>query len=88
MATSNITVTHAWTQVALNTDDAFLLTCAGPALLEVAATAADAAPIGIVGHRLPSASSGDAITRDILGAGYVWVRCMPPAESANVVVTK
>ena len=42
MATVNITVTSAWTKLADTADEHVFVTAAGPAVLEVATTAADA----------------------------------------------
>ena len=86
MATVNITVTSAWTKLADTADEHVFVTAAGPAVLEVATTAADAAPSGIVGHRLPVASIGDAISRDLLGPGYVWCRISDHRVTSQVVV--
>jgi hypothetical protein len=86
MATTNVTVTSTWTKLANTEDDHVFVTAAGPAVLEVATTAADAAPSGIVGHRLPVASIGDAISRDLLGPGYVWCRIADHRVTSQVVV--
>lgn len=86
MPTLNTPISAAWTKIAAAADTAFLATWHEPVEIEVAATTADAAPT-VRGHRLTNA---DAITRDVIGAGHVWMRTVPgsvPAAIA-VVVTK
>ncbi len=86
MPTSNISVTSTWTKIADEADEGFLLTWDSPVTVEVASTSADAQPI-IRGHKL---RMNEAITREILGAGYVWAKlCSGSFPAAvSVVVTK
>lgn len=83
MPTSNIQVTPNWVKVAAATDTHLLATWESPCAIEVATTLADAAPT-VQGHVV---SAGGAITRDILGDGYVWFRLKDdfPAETLVVI---
>ena len=82
MATSNVDLTNDWSQVALNTDDHVLISDS-PSAFEVAVTAADAAPT-VRGHRI---EPHEAITRGLLGEGYIWARNVG-GGAAVLVVTK
>lgn len=86
MATTNIEVTSSWVKLADVTDTELLVTWSTPVTIEVATTSANTAPT-VNGHRL---SNSDAITRGVIGSGYVWAKLVsgafPPA--APVVVTK
>lgn len=86
MPTINIPVTSAWTKVADASNAELLLTWNSAVILEVATTAADAVPT-VNGHRL---NQGNAVTRGVMGAGFVWVREVAGSvpASINVVVTK
>lgn len=85
MATSNITITSAWTQLALDTNTELLATWDTAATVEVATTAASVAPT-VTGHRL---GREQALSRGVLGSGFVWARLVGgvPA-SLSVVVSK
>lgn len=85
MPTSNIKVTSNWVKVAAATDAHLLATWESPCPIEVATTLADTAPT-VQGHVV---LAGGAITRDILGDGYVWLRLKDeyPAE-VLVVISK
>lgn len=82
MATSNISVTPAWTKIADASNTDLLVTWDTPVAIEFATTAADAAPT-IRGHRIPPDS---AITRSILGSGYVWAKTVSGAVPADISV--
>ena len=86
MATSNATITKTWTQVAADSDDPVTVTWRSGAFLEVALTATNAAPT-VRGHLL---KSGDVVTRNAVGDGYMWMRCDPAGSftSALIEVTK
>lgn len=84
MATANITITRAWTKVAEDFDN-FLLDIPGSLEFEVAATETDTAPI-VLGHRL---KDGDALTRTVLGSGFVWCRVVDGRYDTTIaVITK
>lgn len=86
MATTNIAVTPAWVKLADASAIDFLATWDVPVTVEFATTAADTAPT-VVGHKL---GPGSAITRIILGAGYVWARLVAGSKpaSVNMIVSK
>ena len=86
MATSNISISNAWVKLANSADSELLVTWGGSARIEVATTSADSAPT-VNGHIL---YPGDAITRAVIGSGYVWVRLVSGSypNSANLVVSK
>lgn len=85
MPTTNVKVTSAWTKLASSGDSNLLVTWEDPTPLEVATTSADVAP-AVKGHRL---SREDAVTRSVIGPGYVWARLLgkEPIE-LTMVVTK
>jgi hypothetical protein len=88
MATTNATITKAWTQVAATADDLVLITRSDDVgSVEFALTAADSAPTGIVGHKL---MPDEAITREVVGEGYIWMRVGLGSrnDSTSVVVSK
>ncbi len=87
MATTNTSVTTTWTKVADDSDDPVTVTWRNGAYLEVAMTAADSAPTVDRGHLL---KSGDVVTRNAVGDGYMWLRCDPAGSfsSALIEVTK
>ena len=88
MATSNITVTQDWTQLAATADDPVLVTFSAPVWYEVATTDVDSAPSGIIGHQVDWESG---FTRDVVGSGYIWVRVVDSPEtitSVTAIVTK
>lgn len=86
MPTINTPITAAWTKVVDITDSDFLITWNTPVAVEVASTSADVAPV-VQGHMLPNDS---AITRNVLGAGYVWVKTIPGQypSAIQLVVSK
>ena len=84
MATTNVTITSAWTKIA-ESSDSFLVTWDSQTVVEIAATATDTAPV-VNGHRL---GFGDAITRDLIGTGFVWAKTAGGVPSSlSVVVSK
>lgn len=86
MPTSNITVTTAWTKIAASADTELLATWSAPVGVDLAVTAADAAPT-VEGHQL---TKDDQISRDAVGAGYVWVKLRPGSVPSSIpmAVTK
>jgi hypothetical protein len=88
MSTSNITISKTWTKVADDSDDPILITRSDAVgSVEVALTAADGAPSGIVGHTL---KNEEGITRSAVGDGFVWMRLGAGSRNTttSVVVTK
>ena len=74
MPTANVSLPPTWTKVAATADANVLLTWRDAIDVEVATTAADAAPAAdIVGHRFPQ---GTQVTRTLLGTGYVWAKAL------------
>ena len=86
MPTTNVQVTKTWSKIAEASTAELLATWDDRVDLEFATTAADSAPT-VRGHRL---SRECAITRIVLGAGYVWVRVVPSGhgDAALLVVSK
>lgn len=86
MPTSNINITTSWTKVADDTNQELLVSWNEPVSMEVALTSANGAPT-VSGHTI---APGSAITRPILGAGFVWMRQIAAGGPATVpvVVTK
>lgn len=86
MSTVNTLISSTWTKVAADSDDAFLITWDNPVEVEFAVTAVDAAPT-VHGHRL---NRQDALTRLVLGNGFVWARTVSGSMPATVglVVSK
>ena len=82
MPTSNIAITSTWTKIAATTDADLLVTFNTPVTIDVATTAADAAPT-VLGHRLTQDS---AITRGVLGTGHVWARLVAGSRPAEIVL--
>jgi hypothetical protein len=83
VATSNVTVTSAWTKVADDTDDPVLIQCPVRASWEVAAVATEVAP-EVAGHRL--IGPNQAVTRDLIGAGFIYCRLLD-VSSQDFAVT-
>lgn len=86
MATTNVQATTTWLKIAENTVPEFLVTWDIPVTLEFATTDTNVAPI-VQGHRLTRES---AITRSVIGPGYVWVRVTAtnPTKNALLVLSK
>jgi hypothetical protein len=87
MATINLTITKTWALVAEADDDPVLVTSRGPATIEFALTATNAAPTVARGHLL---RPDEAATRAVVGDGYLWARVEPSGSiaSARIEVTK
>lgn len=86
MPTANIPISKAWKKIA-NAGESFLASAPAEADVEFAATTADAAPT-VLGHAL---KQGEALTRAVIGDGYIWVRISnfkSARNAANLVVTK
>jgi hypothetical protein len=83
MATSNIAITKTWTKLANAADTSLLVTFRGHGVLEVALTAADSAPTVVNGHLV---GAQDALTRIVLGEGFVWARANPGGNVDNLLV--
>lgn len=94
MATTNPTVTGAWTLL-VNEGDEFLLTLpVASQTIHVAIGGADdsdsdsdaeAPAAGVIGH--PLAPGQDGINRALLGPGPVFAKCIDPAASVLVALT-
>lgn len=85
MPTTNVTVGRTWVKLA-DASQAFLISANFDAVLEIATTSADSAPT-VDGHKLRVGVGENALTRDVIGAGYVWAR-ITDYKSGLVVVTK
>lgn len=88
MPTTNKTLRDQWQLVANSSDTKLLITWGRGATVEIATTGDNTAPDpSLVGHVL---SSGDAVTRNVLGDGYVWMKTTVSSynKSTNVVITK
>lgn len=88
MATSNISVSKTWTQLASTDDDQVLITFNGTEQIEFVTTAANSAPsASLNGHVL---NRGEGVTRQVLGGGYVWARLNRSShlDGLSVVVSK
>lgn len=83
MATSNVSIAKTWVQLAANTDEAVLISTKYPYAVEYAATAAAAAPT-VEGHAL---SNKEAITRSVLGAGYIWAKVATESPMVSATIT-
>ena len=86
MATTNVSVGRNWVKVADIADTDLLITWVTPAFLEVATTATDVAP-NVIGHQL---SREEAISRSVIGQGYVWVKVVGsgPINEVPLVISK
>lgn len=86
MTTFNIAVASAWVKIADTTNTDLLVTFDTPVMVEFATTAADTTPT-VLGHRL---SRESAITRGVMGTGYVWARAVAGSRPATIdlVVSK
>jgi hypothetical protein len=88
MATVNTTITSAWTKLADAADDPVLITSGTSAVVEVATVATNVAP-SVTGHRLEELASGQAVTRAVIGDGYIFARIVDPRFlTAEMVVSK
>ena len=86
MTTSNITISTSWVQIASTADTDMLATFDTTVIMEVATTAANSAPT-VQGHKL---SSDSAITRSVIGSGYVWAKLVKGSypSSITLIVSK
>lgn len=88
MPTINMPITGTWTKIADASNTELLASWDVPTSIEVAVTATNTAP-AVTGHMIDPNS---AITRGLLGSGYVWVRISLASYNAipsiNMVVTK
>lgn len=84
MTTYNTAITSTWTKLADASNVELLVTWDNPTDIEVAVTSADSAPT-VIGHSL---NRSNAITRTVLGSGYVWARCKGSATGVTLIVTK
>lgn len=94
MATTNPTVTGAWTLI-VNEGDEFLLTlpvasqtifvAIGGADDSDSDSDAESPAAGLIGH--PLAPGQDGINRALLGPGAVFAKCIDPAASVPVALT-
>ena len=85
MTTSNISISNSWTKVADTSNSDLLITWDNPVTLEIATTATDVAPT-VNGHKVTCDS---AITRGVLGTGYVWCKVLDKVPSqVTLIVSK
>jgi hypothetical protein len=84
MATQNATITSAWSKIADSADDPFLAQPFGSSTFQIATMATETAPT-VEGHVIKA--SGQAISRDLIGAGHVYARVVSGAPSATLVVS-
>lgn len=82
MTTLNTSISRTWTKVAETADLDMLLTYDYPVSIEVATTTTDTAPT-VVGHTLNRES---AITRSVIGTGYVWARTAVGSIPATITL--
>ena len=75
MGTLNVTVSSEWVKVRESDDRPFLIGTRYKANVEYAKTDADTAPTVAQGIAL---TSEQGITRDLIGAGYLWARSLGP----------
>lgn len=86
MTTSNKLISEDWVKIADYADLKVLITWGRGATVEIATTNNDVLP-EVSGHVL---HPGDAITRALLGDGFIWMRVAVGSYSktTTVVVTK
>ena len=84
MTTYNTTISSAWTKLADSSNMELLITWDAAIDIEVAVTATNVAPT-VLGHSLNRAN---AITRAVLGTGYVWARSKGAVAGVTLIVTK
>jgi hypothetical protein len=88
MATGNVNVSSAWTKLADDGDDPVLVTSKSAAVFEFATTSTDVAPT-VTGHTVADMSGGAAMTRMVIGDGFLWCRITDARfASASVEVSK
>jgi hypothetical protein len=88
MATANKTATNAWSQ-AVTAGSYLTLSLIGNGQLEWAVSAAAAAPT-VTGHMISrddKAGINEALNRDIVGTGYLYVRTTTQNETLKYAVT-
>lgn len=87
MATTNLTLTHAWQLAASASATSVLITHGySGSRIEIATTASDAtAPTVSAGHVL---EAGMGATRELLPSGAIWARLAPnsPASGGVLVI--
>jgi len=82
--THNPDIGQTWTQVAAD-GVAFLLAVAGPGVLEVAATAADAEPAeGVVAGYELARMNRESLSRADLPVGFLWARAQPSGAVTSI----
>lgn len=94
MATTNPTITGAWTLIVAAGDEFLLTQPVASQTLYVAVGAVDdsdsdsdpeAPPTDLLGH--PLAPGRDGMNRALLGPGPVFAKCVDPAASVPVALT-
>lgn len=86
MATENVTITTAWTQIVPATVDGFVAQSPAVGYIEWATTDSPTPPSDtLVGIRLPASQ---LVGRGIFGPGYVWARAIPPLTDDIISVTR
>ena len=86
MATTNPTVTGAWTLL-VDEGDEFLLTLpvASQTIYVAIGLVADAPALGTIGH--PLRPGEDGMNRALIGPGPVFAKCIDPDASVAVALT-
>jgi hypothetical protein len=84
MATTNITVDHDWTAVVASGTTNATVSCADVAVMEFATTADDETEPAVTGHVLRT--TGEAVTRAMLGSGVIWCRIVSGSPATVTVV--
>jgi len=80
VATTNVTVSATWTLVAGTAASDVLISVASGGPVEVASTADASTAPTVSGHHLVF---GAGLTRDLIGAGAIWARAIPPLVGAT-----
>lgn len=84
MPTTNITVDHDWTVVVAANAINATVSCADVAVMEFATTADVGTAPTVTGHVLRT--TGEAVTRAMLGSGVIWSRIVSGSPSSVTAV--
>lgn len=82
MPTINTPITGTWTKVAETADANLLVSWSENTTIEVASTTTNSAPT-VTGHTL---SNDSAITRSVIGPGYIWAKTVPGSLPATITL--
>lgn len=84
MTTLNVLLsTNTWTNIVEPNDTDFLVTWDDARVIEFASTELNQVPV-VKGHRLPREK---CITREDVGAGYVWAKLTPDGTTTTLSIT-